>query len=161
MLCLLQDLVQHKGYANAALLMAIGQHEAALQDLELRKLLHHIILANRFWVWLILGHSFVFEEEAKLPTSFEALKQQYRETHAKELEWLSQVPSAELERILESPFIPGQSCSIAQALLQVCLHSQGHRSQAATRLRLLGGTPPALDYIRWLPDRPAPDWDGV
>jgi hypothetical protein len=46
MLAMLQDLVQHKGYANAVLLKAVRQHEKATQDQELRELLHHIILAN-------------------------------------------------------------------------------------------------------------------
>jgi uncharacterized damage-inducible protein DinB len=43
-------------------------------------------------------------------------------------------------------------------LLQVCLHSQGHRAQAAKLLRALGGTPPMLDFILWRVDRPAPPW---
>ena len=43
MIDLLQDLVRHKGYANAALLRAICQHEPAAQDPELRELLHHIV----------------------------------------------------------------------------------------------------------------------
>lgn len=158
-LALLQDLIHHKEYANAALLKAVGRHETAAQDPESRALLHHIILANRFWVWLIREAPFAVEEESKLPASFEALKEKYRDTHAREREWLSQAQAPDLERILESSLIPGQSCSVAQALLQICLHSQGHRSQVATRLRSLGGTPPALDYILWLPERPVPDWD--
>ena len=54
--------------------------------------------------------------------------------------------------------IPGGSCSIAQAYLQVCLHSQGHRSQCASRLRALGGQPPVTDFIVWLTDRPQAQW---
>jgi hypothetical protein len=50
MLAMLHDLVQHKGYANAVVLKAVRQHEKATQDQELRELLHHIILANRFWL---------------------------------------------------------------------------------------------------------------
>lgn len=49
---MLRDLIHHKGYANASLLKAIRQHEPAAQDPELRKLLHHITLANRFWLRL-------------------------------------------------------------------------------------------------------------
>jgi uncharacterized damage-inducible protein DinB len=158
MLAILQDLVRHKGYANAYLLRAIRQHEQAAQDQELRKLLHHIILADRFWLHLILGHPFAFEEESRLPDSLEAIAGQYRETHVRELEWLSQVREPDLTRMLETPSIPQRSFSIAQAMMQVCMHSHGHRAQCATRLRLLGGTPPAMDFILWLKDRPAPDW---
>jgi uncharacterized damage-inducible protein DinB len=159
MLVLLQDLIHHKGYANASLLKAIRQHEAAAQDVELRKILHHIILANRFWLLLILRLPFAIEEESRIPKSLEAIAAQYRETHAQEMEWISQVREHDLGRILETPFIPDHSCSVAQALMQVCMHSHGHRAQCATRLRLLGGTPPSMDFILWLKERPAPDWE--
>ena len=32
--------------------------------------------------------------------------------------------------------------SVAEALLQVCMHSHGHRAQVATRLRQHGAVPP-------------------
>jgi hypothetical protein len=47
---------------------------------------------------------------------------------------------------------------VAQAYMQVCMHSHGHRSQCATRLRALGGEPPVTDFIVWLNERPAPAW---
>ena len=77
---MLRDLIHHKGYADASLLKAIRQHETAAQDLELRKLLHHIILANRFWLRLSQGLPFVVEEESQMPESLEAIAAQYRET---------------------------------------------------------------------------------
>src|SRR5262245_52434171 len=106
MLIMLRDLVAHKGYANGALLKAIRQHEAAAQDAELRKLLHHIILANRFWLRLSLGLPFIIEEESQMPESFEALAAQYQETHEQEMTWLAQVQEQELARVLETPYIP-------------------------------------------------------
>jgi hypothetical protein len=86
---MLQDLIHHKGYANASLLKAIRRHEPAAQDPELRNLLHHINLANRFWLRLILGLPFAVEEESRTPESFEAVVAQYRETHSQEVEWLT------------------------------------------------------------------------
>jgi len=156
---MLHDLIHHKGYANASLLKAIRQHETAAQDPELWKLLHHILLANRFWLRLSLGLPFVVEEESREPESLEAIAARYRETHEQEMEWLTQVQELELARVLETPFIPDFSCSVAQAMMQVCLHSHGHRAQCAIRLRLLGGTPPNMDFILWLKNRPDPDWE--
>ena len=156
---MLQDLIHHKGYANACLLKAIRRHDLAAQDPELRNLLHHIILANRFWLQLILGLPFAVKEESRTPESFEAVAAQYRETHSQEVGWLAQVQDPELERVLETPFIPDFSCSVAQAMMQVCLHSHGHRAQCAIRLRLLGGAPPNMDFILWLKDRPSPEWE--
>jgi uncharacterized damage-inducible protein DinB len=158
MLLLLQDLIVHKGYANASLVKAIRQHGAAAQDPELRALLHHIILANRFWLQLCLGLPFAVEEESRVPESLEAIAARYQETQAREIEWVSQLREAELARLVETPFIPGCTFTVAQALTQVCLHSHGHRAQGAAKLRLLGGAPPNMDFILWLKERPAPDW---
>jgi len=158
---MLRDLVQHKGYANAALLKAVRQHDIAARDLELRTVLHHIILANRFWIRLILARPFAAEEESKTPESLEAVAAQYRETYAEELEWFSQLGEPALDRKVETAFIPGRSYSVAQAMMQVCLHSHGHRAQCATRLRVLGGTPPAMDFVVWLKDHPLPDWSFI
>jgi uncharacterized damage-inducible protein DinB len=158
MLAMLQDLVQHKAFANAALLRAVRDHQIAAQDAELRKLLHHILLANRFWLALILGEKFVLEEESRIPESLDAIAAQYQATQARELEWISRVQEPDLARLAETPFIPGHSCSVAQAMMQVCLHSLGHRAQCASKLRELGGEPPAMDFILWLKDRPTADW---
>jgi len=158
MLALLQDLISHKAFANAALLRATSRHEGAAHDGELRKLLHHVILANRFWLALCLGLPFRIEEESRIPASLEAIANRYRETHTLELEWMSGAQERDLARMLESPLIPVRSCSVAQALMQVCLHSHGHRAQCSMRFRLLGGTPPAMDFFVWLKERPAADW---
>jgi len=158
MLAMVQDLVKHKAFANASLLRAIRQHPTAAQDDELRKLLHHVILANRYWLALSLGLPFNHEEESRIPESLEAIAEQYRETHALELQWISSAGEPDLARMLETPFIPGCSFSVAQALTQVCLHSHGHRAQCSMRLRLLGGTPPAMDFVHWLQERPTAEW---
>ena len=155
---MLQDLIRHKGFADASLLREICRNGTALQDTELRTLLHHIILANRFWLMLILGGPFNIEEESRTPESLEAIAIQYRETHAQELQWVYQAQQTDLDRVLQSPLLPGRSVSIAQALVQVCFHSHGHRAQCAAKLRMLGGTPPATDFVHWLKDRPAADW---
>ena len=158
MLPMLRDLVVHKVYANASLIKAIRQHKPAAQDPELRKLLHHIILANRYWLFLILGLPFAVEEESRLPESLGAITALYQETHAQEGQWIAQLQEDDLARALETPFIPGLHCSVAHAIMQVCLHTQGHRAQCASRIRSLGGEPPALDFILWLKERPAADW---
>ena len=158
MLALLRDLVQHKAHANAAMLAAVGQHSAAASDEELRNLLHHILLANRFWLMLFLGRPFVAEAESKVPEALGGIVSLYRDTHVLEAEWLVQIQESELDRKVETPFLPGRSFSVAEGLMQVCMHSQGHRSQCSPRLRLLGGKPPSMDFILWLKDRPAPTW---
>lgn len=158
MLTMLRDLIAYKGHANAALLKAILQHEKAAHDDELRKLLHHILLANRFWFMLSTGRELALERESQVPESLVTVASQYRETHEQELEWIFRIQESDLDRRLETPFISGSTFSVAEAMMQVCLHSHGHRAQCATRLRLLGGTPPATDFVLWLKERPRPDW---
>lgn len=158
MLEMLRDLLRHKGYANAALLKAIRQHSVAAQDEELRKLLHHILLANRFWFMRSIGRDLDLQKESQVPASLEPLAALYRETHDQEMEWISGLKEADLEQKLETRFIAGQTFSVAQGMMQVIMHSQGHRAQCLTRVRSLGGTPPATDFVLWLKDRPEPEW---
>jgi uncharacterized damage-inducible protein DinB len=153
MLHMLRDLIAHKGDANAALLHAVAEHPGAAADPELRELLHHVLLANRFWLLTVLGQPFVAEDESRRSTSHEALEQRYANSQAAEAEWFGAATPDDLERTLTSPLIPNGRCSVAQAFMQVCLHSHGHRAQAAKRLRQLGGTPPATDFILWLATR--------
>jgi uncharacterized damage-inducible protein DinB len=158
MLGMLRDLVQHKAWASAALFAAIRAHGSASQDEGLRALLHHIILANRFWLFACLERPFDVAEESHVPGSLAGVAELFRATHAIEAAWMAQADDAELARRLDGPLIPGGRCSIVEAYMQVCLHSQGHRSQCATRLRVLGGQPPVTDFIVWVTDRPSPQW---
>lgn len=158
MLEMLRDLVAHKWYANAALLNAIGRQTTATVDPELQAVLHHVLLANRFWLLTVLGQPFVGDDESRPASTFDALVQRYARTHAQEAVWLDTVTAEELGRTLTDPQIPNGACSVAQALVQVCLHSHGHRAQAAKLLRRHHITPPATDFILWLGERPDADW---
>jgi uncharacterized damage-inducible protein DinB len=161
MLEMLRDLVAHKGYANAALLHGIRQNGTAASDPELWDLLHHILLANRFWLLTVLGLPFVHEDEARPSPSFDALIQRYRSTQAQETVWLETATEGDFERIMENALIPSGKCSVAQAFMQVCLHSQGHRAQCAKLLRRHGSVPPRTDFILWLTSRPSAEWAGA
>lgn len=158
MLAMLRDLVAHKGHANAAMLRAIQANGAAAADAELWGLLHHILLANRFWLLTVLEEPFVLDDEARPSPSFEALVARYATMQARETAWFDSATDSDLARILTNAFIPSGSCSVAQAFTQVCLHSHGHRAQCAKLLRRHGGVPPPTDFILWIADRPAAEW---
>jgi uncharacterized damage-inducible protein DinB len=158
MLQMLRDLVAHKGHANAAMLNAVRQNGAAVSDPEVWELLHHVLLANRFWVLTIAGLPFVLDDEARPASSFDALVQRYGSTQAQESAWLASATAADVARMIEHPLIPNGRCSVAQAFTQVCLHSHGHRAQCAKLLRRHGGVPPPTDFIAWLAGRPAAEW---
>ncbi len=161
MLEMLRDLAAHKDHANATLLTSIRLHDAAAVDKELRDLLHHIILANRFWVLTCSGQPFNLREEMRAPESLDELIGIYRRTQELEAPWIAQLTPAELSRELNNPIIAGTTCSVAQAMVQVCMHSLGHRAQCAKMLRRLGGEPPMTDFILWLTHRSPAQWPEV
>jgi uncharacterized damage-inducible protein DinB len=121
-------------------------------------MLHHILLANRFWLLTIQGVPFVHEDEARFSPSLDALIQRYGSTQAQEETWLETATERDLVRMLENALIPNGRCSVSQALMQVCLHSHGHRAQCAKLLRRHGGVPPRTDFILWLMSRPRAEW---
>lgn len=161
MLELVRDLVAHKGHANAAFLSAIRPNAAAAADPELWALLHHVLLANRFWLLSVLGEPFVLEDESRPAPSFDALVQRYVRTQATETAWLAAAAAGDLARILRGRDIPNGACSVGEAFVQVCMHSHGHRAQGAKLLRRHGGVPPPADFILWLGRRPVPAWPGA
>lgn len=158
MLSTLRDLVAHKAHANASLLKLINQNESVAADLEILDLLHHILIANRFWSCTVRGVPFVPGQETSTARSYESLAEAYRRTQEEEAAWLEGATDADCARILAHPSIPGGHCSVAQALLQVCMHSHGHRAQIATLLRRHGVVPPQTDFILWLTGRPEAEW---
>ena len=59
------------------------------------------------------------------------------------------------------PWFPDPPCiiTVAEALVQVAMHSQHHRGQCMTRLKDLGGEPKNVDWIIWLwKQKPAARW---
>lgn len=161
MLSLLQDLVAHKGHANAALLAAVRRSEAAAADGELVDLLHHILIANRFWITAVRGVPFIEAREANVHRTLASLIDAFRATQDEESAWIAAASEEDCAATLTHPLIPGGACTVGAALTQVCLHSQAHRAQVAKMLRRHGGVPPQTDFIVWLVERQPPDWDSA
>jgi uncharacterized damage-inducible protein DinB len=154
MLSTIEELMRHKGWANSKLLLAIQQHPSAAEDEELRKMFHHILVSNRFWLFAILGRPFSRDLEMQVPGNLAGIIERFRETEQLESDWLSKASEKDLERTLETRSSRlGIDASVKEALLQICMHTQGHRSQCAARLRALGGTPPGTDFILWIKEK--------
>jgi uncharacterized damage-inducible protein DinB len=158
MLDMLRDLIAHKWYADAAVLTAVRGNDAAAADPEIRELLLHVLVANRFWLANTREIPFDLEAETRAPESLDALIQRYRETQAEEAAWLATAAAPDLARPITSRFFPGETFSVLQGLTQVCMHSHGHRAQCAKMFRRHGGVPPMIDYILWLVKRPPAVW---
>jgi uncharacterized damage-inducible protein DinB len=155
---MLRDLVAHKGYANASFLSSVQGSKDAAQDPEVRELLHHILVSNRFWTSSILGLPFNVEEELRSSRTLDELVDAFRKTQDLETSWLERATEADLRGTIEDARIPGGKRTVAEALMQVCLHSQGHRAQGAKLLRKHGVTPPSTDFILWVAHRNKAEW---
>ena len=103
MLETLRDLIAHKGHADSAVLATVRSSAGAAADSEVIDLLHHILVANRFWLLCVLGRPFVLDEESRRSASVEEIVRRYRLVHDAELEWLSAATETDLARMLEHP----------------------------------------------------------
>ena len=158
MIVMLRDLVLHKGYANSVLLSTAVQSSAARGDAEIAELLHHILVANRFWTLSVVGEEFRADEEMRSPRQLASLVDGFRSVQTLEEAWLARATEADVARQVAGPMVPGGCCTVAQAIMQVCLHSLGHRAQCAKLLSRHGIIPPTTDFILWLVERPAARW---
>ncbi len=154
----IRELFQHQEWADSALLKAVRAHPGASEDEEIRRLLHHILVVQHAYLGILWGLPFDREKDGRPPASFAELEARFRAVHAKETARAANLEEAVLERMVDMPYVEGLRFPVRDGLLQVVLHSQGHRAQCATRLRVLGGKPPILDYILWVRDRPKPEW---
>ena len=158
MISMLRDLLLHKGYANAAMLSVAAQSPAVREDAEIAELLHHVLVANRFWALSIVGREFRVDEELASPRQIVSLVDGFRRVQAIEEEWLAQATEADMANHVSGAMVPGGRCTVAQAIMQVCMHSLGHRAQISKLLRKHGVTPPTTDFILWLVERPEAQW---
>ncbi|MGO4883417.1 MAG: DinB family protein [Bryobacteraceae bacterium] len=154
MIELIQSLFAHMAWADTTLLRAVGAHDGAFADEEVRKWLHHILVVQRFFLSLFQGCAFDREREGQVPGTVEEMEQRFQEAHAAGAAYTARLDEAELARTIEFPVAAWKDFhpSVRDALMQVIMHSEHHRAQVAMRLRALGGSPPMTDYIIWVRD---------
>jgi uncharacterized damage-inducible protein DinB len=156
MIPMLRSLIAHQEWADETMLSAIGNHPGSAGDDLMRTTLHHIVVTQRAFLSLFLQRPFDVQQEMRVPGSLDELADRFRETHAEEAGFVSNLEDSDLARVLPMPWIEGARPTVAEALMQVVMHSQHHRGQCASRLRALGGNPPMVDYILWIRDRDRP-----
>jgi len=150
-------LFDHLVWADAAILKAVRGHAGAADDDEMRRVLHHIVLVQRVYLAILWNRPFDLEKEAQAPATFDALEALFRAAHAEAIAAVGALEESELARSVEMRFMPGLWFSMAEGLMQMVMHSQSHRGQCATRLRVLGGKAPITDFIMWVKERAKPE----
>lgn len=155
----LTDLFAHQAWADAEQWRALSAHPGALDDPEVQERLRHIALVQTAFLDVLRGQVPRLPRPGEEPAMADLLPA-VRRYHDDAAAFVASV-APRLDELVQIPWFKDPACRlpIREALLQVALHSHGHRAQNATRLRVLGGQPPTTDYIVWLwKGRPAPAW---
>jgi len=159
MLTFLRDLLAHAEWANAVFFHAWGKSPARDHE-ELRQRVGHILGVQQGFLSIFRGET-PGGPPGGHPPSFEELKTRAVAGHAGLREFAASLDPATLTRTVRIPWFPDPPCiiTLAEALVQVAMHTQHHRGQCMTRLKDFGGEPKNVDWIIWLwKQKPQPRW---
>ncbi len=160
MLTFLRDLLAHAEWANAVFFNTWGKSSARDHE-ELRRRAGHIIGVQQGFLSVLKGEAPGGPPDGP-PPSFEDLRAWARTCHAGLRDHAAALQAEDLDRTVHIPWFPEPACviTVAEALVQVAMHSQHHRGQCMTRLKDFGGEPRNVDWIIWLwKQKPQPRWD--
>lgn len=146
----LEELYAHQEWADAEHWRAFESFPPALTDKAIRERLVHIHLVQHAFLWITGPRTDQFAlKNVEDFVNMTNLNDYAKEGSTQLSAFVRSVGAA--EEIIEVPwFQPPAKISIRHALMQAAMHSHYHRGQNATRLRELGGVPPATDFIVWL-----------
>jgi uncharacterized damage-inducible protein DinB len=140
----------HASWANAVFFHAWGKSSARDHE-ELRRRAAHIIGVQQGFLAILKGEPPGGPPDGP-PQSFLDLKAWAETCHAGLLDFVGSLKPQDLSGTVQIPWFPDPPCviTIAEALVQVAMHSQHHRGQCMTRLKDFGGEPKNVDWVIWL-----------
>jgi uncharacterized damage-inducible protein DinB len=159
MLSILGDLLAHAEWANAVFFHAWGKSPARDHE-EMRRRVDHIVGVQEGFLSILRGETPGGPPEGQ-PATFDELRNRAMSCHVGLRELLAALDEQGLSRKVRIPWFPDPPCvlTVAEALVQVAMHTQHHRGQCMTRLRDHGGEPKNVDWILWLwKQKPQPRW---
>ena len=150
MLTFLRDLLAHAEWANAVFFHTWGKSPARDHE-EMRRRVDHIIGVQQAFLSIMRGES-PGGPPGGPPSSFDELKKRAPASHAGLRDFAAGLDEAGLSRTVQIVWFPDPPCviTVAEALVQVAMHTQHHRGQCMTRLKDFGGEPKNVDWIIWL-----------
>lgn len=144
---LLQELVRHQVWADAAHWKALHENSTLLEDLEIQKRLNHMVMALRMLTALAQGGT----QNPSGMTDIEPTEQLEAALGKANAELIEALNTIDLQKSIALPRGPQGpwEAPAGVLLLQAIMHSQHHRGQNASRMRQLGATPPMTDFVIW------------
>jgi uncharacterized damage-inducible protein DinB len=160
MLLFLRDLLAHTEWANAVFFHAWAKSPARDHE-ELRSRVAHILGVQEGFRSILRGEPPTMPPDGP-PPSFEDLKARAEASHAGLRDFAAALRPESLSTTVRVPWFPDPPCviTVAEALVQVAMHTQHHRGQCMTRLRDFGGEPKNVDWIIWLWKQKPQAWWG-
>jgi len=153
------DLMAHAEWANAVFFRAWDQSPARNHE-ELRRRVGHIVGVQQGFLSILRSEP-PGGPPAGPPPSYEDLKARTQRVHAGLHEFVATVTPEGLAGMVQVPWFHDPPCviSVAQAIVQIAMHTQHHRGQCMTRLKDFGGEPQNVDWIIWLwMQKPRAEW---
>jgi uncharacterized damage-inducible protein DinB len=149
-LTFLRDLMAHAEWANAVFFHIWGKSPARDHE-ELRRRAGHIVGVQEGFLSVLRGQP-PGAPPGGPPPSYEDLKARAAAGHAGLRDLAAALGPEDLSRTVRIPWFPDPPCviTVAEALVQVAMHTQHHRGQCMTRLKDFGGEPKNVDWIIWL-----------
>jgi len=164
-----RQLLDYLEWADATMWRQVLATPAATTDSRVRELLVHSHTVE--WVYLQVWWGEVPRpSEADSFPDLAALVRWVRQYHRERARFVAMLTAELLAEQVRFPwqdrlaerFGEVHPASIAQAIIQVVMHSAHHRGQINTRLRELGGEPPLTDFIAWAwTGRPPAQWPAL
>jgi uncharacterized damage-inducible protein DinB len=150
MLPFLRDLMAHAEWANAVFFHAWAKSPARDHE-EMRHRVGHIIGVQHGFLSVFRGETPGGPPPGP-PPSYDELKTRAETVHAGLRDFVATQTPESLSHTVRIPWFPDPPCviTIAEALVQVAMHTQHHRGQCMTRLKDFGGEPKNVDWIIWL-----------
>lgn len=158
MIGLLRGLLGHQEWADAIFFHTWGG-SSVQDDQELLQRTQHLLAVQEAFLGVLKGQEAV--PEAAAPEPFDLLRSRCHANHEIFRALGRGLDETTLSRTVRVPWFPDPPClvSVADALVQVCLHTQHHRGQNMSRLKVLGASAKNVDYIIWLwKQKPAGRW---
>jgi uncharacterized damage-inducible protein DinB len=144
---LLSELLRYQWWADSRILAA-GRRTPRLRKMaRIRRALHHIVGVQRFFLSQMRSRAFDVQREMQPTASFDELEDRFAEIQAEVPTFTHEIGGLDLASVLDHPPLDQMRPNVRTAPVQVVLHSQHHRGQVASRLRALGGSSPAVDYL--------------
>jgi uncharacterized damage-inducible protein DinB len=159
MLAFLRDLLAHAEWANAVFFHTWGKSPARDNE-EMRRRVQHILGVQQGFLAILRGEPAGLPPDGP-PQSFDELRAWAPRCHAELRDYAAGLQPEALSATVRIPWFPEPPCviTVAEALVQVAMHTQHHRGQCMTRLKDFGGEPKNVDWIIWLwKQKPAGRW---